>query len=304
MAGMMAATDGGTRIPQHAAPTVSVPPSQYRSGFHPEWNYLSGSNSTSDSQDRLAQLASAINGNIPQPRVNPGLESLKNVTVDPYVSGQAGDPRLRYIGALQAALSPAQPAAPSQASGAQQGVTLENGTSAPSPSYRPGFSPEWNYLPNAPKYLQPDSALDRTLNDGSGGNSGGGVGAGSGDSGSDSASTDTGNGGDGGGGGDDAAGGWVHNGRVNHPVPPKRHAKGGLASLGSAHHGTTASIVAEAKAALSGEHPKPQEALKRFRDIFGDGALYALSEGVTKGDRSHRAAKSPTMLEKELQYGR
>jgi hypothetical protein len=29
-----------------------------------------------------------------------------------------------------------------------------------------------------------------------------------------------------------------------------------------------------------------------------------LSEGVTKGDRSHRAAKSPTMLEKELQYGR
>ena len=216
-------------------------------------------------------------GGTPPAVVAPGIESLKNIPTMPYVSSQLGDPNLQYIGAMHTA--PTQMVYPGSVAATQvpganadQGTALDSGVVMPPSSYRPGFSPEWNYLPNAPKYLQP--YLNGTFDGGSVGNSGGGAGAGSGDSGSDGASSSG-----------AAAGGWVHNGHVNYPIPPERHAKGGIASLGSAHHGTTANIVHEAKAAMLGEHPHPKQALQRFRETFGDSALRALSESFAEGGR-------------------
>jgi hypothetical protein len=62
-------------------------------------------------------------------------------------------------------------------------------------------------------------------------------------------------------------------------------ADGGLTSLGNTSHGTTANIVNEAKAAMVGEHPKPHEAIQRFRDTFGDGAFQTLSERYGNGGK-------------------
>jgi hypothetical protein len=62
-------------------------------------------------------------------------------------------------------------------------------------------------------------------------------------------------------------------------------ARGGLVSLSKTHHGTTANIVHEAKAAMMGEHPHPKQALQRFRETFGDSALRALSESFAEGGR-------------------
>jgi hypothetical protein len=39
----------------------------------------------------------------------------------------------------------------------------------------------------------------------------------------------------------------------------------------------------EAKAALLGEHPKPQEAIDRFRNVMGDDAFMALKDRITGG---------------------
>jgi hypothetical protein len=60
-------------------------------------------------------------------------------------------------------------------------------------------------------------------------------------------------------------------------------AKGGIASVGSDDRGITANIMNEAKAALLGEHPRPNDALTRFRNTFGDDALSLLRDRVTGG---------------------
>jgi len=62
-------------------------------------------------------------------------------------------------------------------------------------------------------------------------------------------------------------------------------ASGGLASIRPEGYGTTANIVNEAKAAMVGEHPKPHEAIQRFRDTFGDGAFQTLSERYGNGGK-------------------
>ena len=59
-------------------------------------------------------------------------------------------------------------------------------------------------------------------------------------------------------------------------------AKGGLASL-RPEGSTTENLMNEAKAALLGEHPKPREAIERFRDVFGDGALQSLQDRLVGG---------------------
>ena len=59
-------------------------------------------------------------------------------------------------------------------------------------------------------------------------------------------------------------------------------AKGGLASL-RPEGNTTENLMNEAKAALLGEHPKPREAIERFRDVFGDGALRSLQDRLVGG---------------------
>lgn len=59
-------------------------------------------------------------------------------------------------------------------------------------------------------------------------------------------------------------------------------AKGGLASL-RPEGSTTENLMNEAKAALLGEHPKPREAIERFRDVFGDGALQSLRDRLVGG---------------------
>lgn len=59
-------------------------------------------------------------------------------------------------------------------------------------------------------------------------------------------------------------------------------AKGGLASL-RPEGNTTENLMNEAKAALLGEHPKPREAIERFRDVFGDGALQSLRDRLVGG---------------------
>jgi hypothetical protein len=125
----------------------------------------------------------------------------------------------------------------------------------PPPSYRPGVDPEWNYFPNRETF-QPPSFSQGDVPSGAP-ESGGGGASGGGDSG------DSG----GGGGGDGLA-------------------RGGLASLNKGSgHGTTANIVNEAKAAMVGEHPKPHEAIQRFRDTFGDGAFQTLSERYGNGGK-------------------
>ena len=59
-------------------------------------------------------------------------------------------------------------------------------------------------------------------------------------------------------------------------------AKGGLASMRS-EDGYTANLMNEAKAALLGEHPRPRDALERFRESFGDDALALLRDRLTGG---------------------
>lgn len=59
-------------------------------------------------------------------------------------------------------------------------------------------------------------------------------------------------------------------------------AKGGLASMRQ-EGGMTENVVNEAKAALLGEHPKPQDALSRFEGMFGAGALEVLRDRITGG---------------------
>jgi len=59
-------------------------------------------------------------------------------------------------------------------------------------------------------------------------------------------------------------------------------AKGGLASM-RPEEGYTANLMNEAKAAILGEHPRPREALERFRERFGDDALALLRDRMTGG---------------------
>lgn len=59
-------------------------------------------------------------------------------------------------------------------------------------------------------------------------------------------------------------------------------AKGGLASL-RPEGNTTENLMNEAKAALLGEHPKSREAIERFREVFGDGALQSLRDRLVGG---------------------
>jgi hypothetical protein len=47
--------------------------------------------------------------------------------------------------------------------------------------------------------------------------------------------------------------------------------------------GYTANLMNEAKAAILGEHPRPREALERFRESFGDDALALLRDRLTGG---------------------
>lgn len=60
-------------------------------------------------------------------------------------------------------------------------------------------------------------------------------------------------------------------------------AKGGLADLKSEERGMTANIVNEAKAALLDEHPRPKEAVDRFRNMFGEDAFNLLRDRVAGG---------------------
>ena len=59
-------------------------------------------------------------------------------------------------------------------------------------------------------------------------------------------------------------------------------AKGGLASMRS-EGSYTANLMNEAKAALLGEHPRPSDAISKFRETFGDEALALLRDRVTGG---------------------
>jgi hypothetical protein len=67
-------------------------------------------------------------------------------------------------------------------------------------------------------------------------------------------------------------------------VSPERlyFAEGGLASLRE-NDGYTANLVHEAKAALLGEHPRPREAIMRFEEVFGEGALNLLRDRISGG---------------------
>lgn len=61
-------------------------------------------------------------------------------------------------------------------------------------------------------------------------------------------------------------------------------AEGGLASLPQANNPDSArNLVNEAAAALLGEHPKPQRAIDRFVQMFGEGALDALQDRLAGG---------------------
>ena len=59
-------------------------------------------------------------------------------------------------------------------------------------------------------------------------------------------------------------------------------AEGGLASVRK-DEGYTANLMNEAKAAMLGEHPRPREAIMRFREAFGDDALNLLRDRITGG---------------------
>jgi hypothetical protein len=59
-------------------------------------------------------------------------------------------------------------------------------------------------------------------------------------------------------------------------------AKGGLASIRK-DDGYTANLMNEAKAALLGEHPRPREAIMRFREAFGEDALNLVRDRVAAG---------------------
>ncbi len=60
-------------------------------------------------------------------------------------------------------------------------------------------------------------------------------------------------------------------------------AEGGLATLREGQSGYTANLMNEAKAALLGEHPRPEYALNRFRETFGNEALMALRDRLVGG---------------------
>ena len=60
-------------------------------------------------------------------------------------------------------------------------------------------------------------------------------------------------------------------------------AEGGLATLREGQGGYTANLMNEAKAALLGEHPRPEDALNRFRETFGDEALTTLRDRLVGG---------------------
>ena len=59
-------------------------------------------------------------------------------------------------------------------------------------------------------------------------------------------------------------------------------AEGGLASVRK-DDSYTANLMNEAKAALLGEHPRPREAIMRFREAFGDDALNLLRDRISPG---------------------
>jgi hypothetical protein len=59
-------------------------------------------------------------------------------------------------------------------------------------------------------------------------------------------------------------------------------AEGGLASVRK-DEGYTANMMNEAKAALLGEHPRPREAITRFREAFGEDALNLLRDRISPG---------------------
>jgi hypothetical protein len=63
---------------------------------------------------------------------------------------------------------------------------------------------------------------------------------------------------------------------------PMGMAKGGLASM-RPEGSYTANLMNEAKAALLGEHPRPSDAISKFRETFGDEALALLKDRVTGG---------------------
>ena len=60
-------------------------------------------------------------------------------------------------------------------------------------------------------------------------------------------------------------------------------AEGGLATLRDNEGSYTANLMNETKAALLGEHPRPEYALNRFRETFGDEALIALRDRLVGG---------------------
>lgn len=59
-------------------------------------------------------------------------------------------------------------------------------------------------------------------------------------------------------------------------------AEGGLATLRSGDS-YTQNLMNEAKAALLGEHPRPREAIERFREAFGSDALDVLRDRISAG---------------------
>lgn len=59
-------------------------------------------------------------------------------------------------------------------------------------------------------------------------------------------------------------------------------AEGGLASMRS-ESGYTANLMNEAKAAILGEHPRPREAMERFKEVFGDNAFEVLRNRINSG---------------------
>jgi hypothetical protein len=47
--------------------------------------------------------------------------------------------------------------------------------------------------------------------------------------------------------------------------------------------GYTANLMNEAKAAILGEHPRPREAMERFKEVFGDNAFEVLRNRINSG---------------------
>jgi hypothetical protein len=152
----------------------------------------------------------------------------------------------------------------------------------PGAGYRPGFDAPWNYFPQQIAAQQQQAAggspidpsmLVALLPKGVGGGGAGGGGAAGGDAGGPS--------GDAGGGGGDASGdggaggGWATGG----PVP---RGLAGLPTREMPSHGDTMGLVEEAKAALMGRGPNPEEVLSRFAARFGPHAITALKADMQR----------------------